>query len=459
MSINDALFYIDAEVSHVNVIEKDTERMLREKGLWENEDAWTEEVMYQLARFYPRYSFEQILLSVQEMAQNRMIHLMNTYALTVINREHVEDALEYAVQFQQIDVLERLLLLHGIGNAFKWWCSTYKLLLDILKGKLSCEEVVQRSSNLMKKVDEPVLQFRLMSMCILAEFYRGNIGEALSFIEKLPHLLFKHVKPGFVRSTIMHRVSLIRVMHVLYEKGDVEQAERDLLKLKKENIPEIVLAACYHLLGIATLFEDDDRCIAYFHKANFYASNLGLGDYRRRILAKYIPFARNVRKEKFDISEGVEVLPEEKIHQYLVRGELKNALSLADQLSRNGHKNILLTLYWAKASQDIERMLDVYGQLFEENHAYLAPYVQQEISHLQNLKDSQLERAKWEAQFSIRELEVLDKIYRGYSQKDAAEMLCIELQTFKNHVTRILQKSGIRSSKEIVLMAKKNNWI
>jgi DNA-binding NarL/FixJ family response regulator len=48
------------------------------------------------------------------------------------------------------------------------------------------------------------------------------------------------------------------------------------------------------------------------------------------------------------------------------------------------------------------------------------------------------------AQLTLRELEIVELVDQGLSNKEIARELCIELPTVKNHVHRILDKLGVR---------------
>jgi two-component system, NarL family, nitrate/nitrite response regulator NarL len=48
------------------------------------------------------------------------------------------------------------------------------------------------------------------------------------------------------------------------------------------------------------------------------------------------------------------------------------------------------------------------------------------------------------AQLTVRELEIVELVDRGLSNKEIARELCIELPTVKNHVHRVLDKLGVR---------------
>lgn len=59
---------------------------------------------------------------------------------------------------------------------------------------------------------------------------------------------------------------------------------------------------------------------------------------------------------------------------------------------------------------------------------------------------------------SPREMEILELICQGASNKDIAERLGISYQTVKNHVTAILQKLGVNDRTQAVLYALKQGW-
>ena len=60
---------------------------------------------------------------------------------------------------------------------------------------------------------------------------------------------------------------------------------------------------------------------------------------------------------------------------------------------------------------------------------------------------------------SAREIEVLDYIARGNSNKEIARALKISDQTVKNHITSILRKLAVNDRTQAVIYALRNNWI
>ncbi len=60
---------------------------------------------------------------------------------------------------------------------------------------------------------------------------------------------------------------------------------------------------------------------------------------------------------------------------------------------------------------------------------------------------------------SEREMEVLECVVRGLSNKEIAALLGISHQTVKNHVTSILRKFGVEDRTQAVVYALKHGWV
>ena len=60
---------------------------------------------------------------------------------------------------------------------------------------------------------------------------------------------------------------------------------------------------------------------------------------------------------------------------------------------------------------------------------------------------------------SIREVEVLDCVAQGLSNKEIADALYITEQTVKNHMTSVLRKLEVTDRVQAVLYAVRNGWV
>jgi DNA-binding NarL/FixJ family response regulator len=63
------------------------------------------------------------------------------------------------------------------------------------------------------------------------------------------------------------------------------------------------------------------------------------------------------------------------------------------------------------------------------------------------------------APLSAREIEILDYIARGNSNKEIARALKISDQTVKNHITSILRKLAVNDRTQAVVLALRKGWI
>ena len=63
------------------------------------------------------------------------------------------------------------------------------------------------------------------------------------------------------------------------------------------------------------------------------------------------------------------------------------------------------------------------------------------------------------AQLTLREVEVINKIAEGLSNKDIAQQLSVEVQTIKNHIHNILYKLQLNNRLEAVQYARERNLL
>jgi DNA-binding NarL/FixJ family response regulator len=60
---------------------------------------------------------------------------------------------------------------------------------------------------------------------------------------------------------------------------------------------------------------------------------------------------------------------------------------------------------------------------------------------------------------SVREVEVLDYIAKGNSNKEIARAMGISDQTVKNHITSIMRKLAVNDRTQAVVYALRHGWI
>ena len=64
-----------------------------------------------------------------------------------------------------------------------------------------------------------------------------------------------------------------------------------------------------------------------------------------------------------------------------------------------------------------------------------------------------------EARLSVREVEVLDCMAQGLSNKEIADALFISEQTVKNHITSVFKKLDVDDRVQAVLNAIRAGWV
>jgi DNA-binding NarL/FixJ family response regulator len=89
----------------------------------------------------------------------------------------------------------------------------------------------------------------------------------------------------------------------------------------------------------------------------------------------------------------------------------------------------------------------------------LAWRVLSEFRALANDPDSDTVIATGALPLSSREIEVLDCVAQGLSNKEIADALFVTEQTVKNHMTSVLRKLNVNDRVQAVLFAVKNGWI
>lgn len=81
------------------------------------------------------------------------------------------------------------------------------------------------------------------------------------------------------------------------------------------------------------------------------------------------------------------------------------------------------------------------------------------VSHTEGARRSYSEPGNPFHPLSDREMEVLNCVVHGMSNKEIANMLQISHQTVKNHVTSILRKFGVDDRTQAVIYALKRGWV
>jgi len=121
----------------------------------------------------------------------------------------------------------------------------------------------------------------------------------------------------------------------------------------------------------------------------------------------------------------------------------------------------------AYSSKDIEpqalvRMIrDVgRGKYLIDEHVFAKPHIATRVLHqFRELAAAEDELGALFSPLTGREIEILDCIAQGLTNKEIADRLCISSQTVKNHVTAILRKLQVNDRTSAVIYALRRGWI
>ena len=121
----------------------------------------------------------------------------------------------------------------------------------------------------------------------------------------------------------------------------------------------------------------------------------------------------------------------------------------------------------AYSSKDIEpqslvRMIrDVgRGKYLIDEHVFARPHIATRVlSQFRELAAAEDDLGALFSPLTGREIEILDCIAQGLTNKEIAERLCISSQTVKNHVTAILRKLQVNDRTSAVIYALRRGWI
>ncbi len=121
----------------------------------------------------------------------------------------------------------------------------------------------------------------------------------------------------------------------------------------------------------------------------------------------------------------------------------------------------------AYSSKDIEpqslvRMIrDVgRGKYLIDEHVFSKPHIATRVLHqFRELAAAEDELGALFSPLTGREIEILDCIAQGLTNKEIADRLVISSQTVKNHVTAILRKLQVNDRTSAVIYALRRGWI
>ncbi|SDB96093.1 AimR family lysis-lysogeny pheromone receptor [Shouchella lonarensis] len=380
---------MDTNTTTTQALTPEMETHLQRLKCWRREQKFTEEVMHGLAASDGaeriRLYFEQVIYTVRNAAPEHLVSFMNAYVRGLKDGVQVPDSLEYAVLFQQIDLLKEILDQYEGKPFWQDWMKVYRFLLSVIEGKLTHEEVLKQSQVLKSEVRDQSLHVRLDLVAVTAHRNLRNYEKINVLLQHLSKRL-DVLEFSFMKSALKSRMELAEARTLLFSTGDVSKAEKKFSRVIMNNAtPSALVIAAYQDRGLSmlnqSLVEQSKNCLQSFKIAMSRAKQFGLEKDYEQTKREYLPFVRNLHGQKFDASDAP---LKEQAHQLIVRGENERALYLIEDLSARGMGEVFLSFYKAKALKDTELMSQVRDQFKDENFAYMVPIVDREIRSLDN---------------------------------------------------------------------------
>lgn len=100
------------------------------------------------------------------------------------------------------------------------------------------------------------------------------------------------------------------------------------------------------------------------------------------------------------------------------------------------------------------------GKYLIDEHVFSKPHIATRVlRQFRELAAAEEELGALFSPLTGREIEILDCIAQGLTNKEIADRLCISSQTVKNHITSILRKLQVNDRTSAVIYALRRGWI
>ncbi|WZX99419.1 AimR family lysis-lysogeny pheromone receptor [Bacillus sp. FSL W7-1360] len=356
---------------------------LQQLECWRRDQQWTEEVMHGLAANaganQSRLFFDQMMYTVKKRAPKQLVKFMNVYIRGLKYGVHVRDSFEYAALFEQMSLLKELLARYADEESLKEWVEVYQFLSDAVEFSWESEKIFQTVSDLIHRISDKELQVRLFTVQLIACAYLGY-KEKLVAVFNMAEREVEGLEQSFMKNSLVSRIALEAAYISFYVKGEFDAAEKLYMQVIANNAtPYAWLARASHGLSLVTLFKSRTFCMRQLKKAMTYAKEANMLDFYDMLVNEVHPFILNMYGEYFDV-EGV--VPEEQVHQYVVRGDKERALQLAQEMEDSGKGSSFLVFYRAKALKSLTLLQEAKRQFENGRFSYMIFFVNREIAKM-----------------------------------------------------------------------------
>ncbi|KMK75415.1 AimR family lysis-lysogeny pheromone receptor [Alkalihalobacillus pseudalcaliphilus] len=317
-----------------------------------------------------------VILIARSISPDRFIEITNQYIQEINKPQQVQNALEYAFTFNQVEVLDFLCSKFEGSRDVDDWVDVYSIAKDMLSADCDLVTLIDR----LKEVYGQIKTQELKCSANLFEayaYYKLNDDDRVEHLVSFAGTILSELKEGYLKESLLVRYNTLITLTSLYVKEDitkVKQAVKGITQSKYAS--DLSVASAYHSLAAAVTFVNLDEAILYYNKAVSLYDYLGRDYYVDRILKSDIPFAYNLHKKEFD-TDGIDI--EELAHYYVQRGENEVALDLLEGVKS---LSVFGEFYKAKAGKDLLGLFEVQIKFSNYGFSFYTNLIKEAIKSL-----------------------------------------------------------------------------
>lgn len=319
--------------------------------------------------------FGNVLAIVKYVAPADFLRIMRDHCLSLTKTSQIQDAIEFASTYRQGELLRELLAVHADDRKFADWVMVYNLALDVDTKAISYEDALDRCREVYGSLSSIELKSKVDVIESIAQYELGYLDSVANLLAK-SNVRVESLKDRFIKESIQGRLNLLTAYTLLYNKNDAKGAESAALKVAKSQAsPCKMVASAYYTIGHANMFDNVEKSMEYFGKAERLFREIGEEAIADGILTHDIPFANNANGLDFDASEAC---VEERAHRLIISGEHKKASELLSSVEESCYTKV----YQGKLSKDIGKLMEAYNQLLKSGENFFLRFVIRELSVL-----------------------------------------------------------------------------
>lgn len=325
-----------------------------------------------------KIDFYNVFILTKHLDPIGYLDILDSYCKSFNTPVGIQNALEYASNHNRTALMEYLLETHSDRkDAIREWISVYSLHSSFKS--MESHIVIQQCRELYGNVNAPELKIKLD--LIEAAINYQNRKHLMYEISKRLQGRIEELKKGFIKESFKVRLCSYLAPAVLYVNEDVETAKMLSEEVIKNPVsPSHLIAASYHTMSHAFLFNSVDLSVDYLERAIRLYMSEG-NDKRAKILrSNDLAFAKSFHNLTFEVHD---LTDEELAHQLIVRGETDRAISI---LESKKELDSFGKLYLGIAKNDFTLLLESHGMMARTGNNFFLKIFENKLAQIINGK-------------------------------------------------------------------------